>query len=212
VICLLFCISTITKTEIISAQNSHSIVLPEPNTEGGKSLKQVLKLRHSARQFSTENIPLQTLSDLLWAAWGINREDSGKRTAPSMGNRQTIDVYVATSNGLYLYEAKENTLTEIHEKDIRALIGRQSFVKEAPVNLIYVADLTRMGKIKDEQKMFLSAADAGYISQNVYLFCASEELATVVFHSINTDVLEKEMRLKPEQKIILAQSVGYPQK
>ena len=195
---------------ITFSQELESINLLPPQTEIGKPLMQVLKERNSYREFSSENLPLQILSDMLWAAWGINRPASGKRTAPSMGNRQTIDVYVATTDGLYLYDAKLNILTSVLEKDIRAAIGRQSFVKEAPVNLIFVADYTRMGERSDEQKSFLSAADTGYISQNVYLYCASEGLATVVYHSINRSALEKEMGLRPDQKITLAQSVGYP--
>ncbi|MFC1508854.1 SagB/ThcOx family dehydrogenase [Candidatus Omnitrophota bacterium] len=171
---------------------------------------QVLKARHSSREYSGKNLSKQILSNLLWAAWGVNRPGSGKRTAPSMGNRQTIDIYVANADGLYLFNAKENRLTGIIGKDIRALIGRQSFVKEAPVNLIFVADYSRMGNMSEEQKRFLSGADTGYISQNAYLYCASENLATVVYHSINNSILEKEMMLRPDQKITLAQSVGYP--
>ncbi|MBT4485032.1 MAG: SagB/ThcOx family dehydrogenase [Candidatus Latescibacteria bacterium] len=202
----------LTVSNITFSQELKTIKLLPPQTEIGKPLMQVLKARNSLREFSSENLPLQILSDMLWAAWGINRMDSGKRTAPSMGNRQTIDVYVATADGLYLYDEKQNILKGIHSKDIRAVIGRQSFVKEAPVNLIFVADYTRMGERPDEQKSFLSAADTGYISQNVYLYCASEGLATVVFHSIDRPALEKEMGLRPDQKITLAQSVGYLKK
>ncbi len=208
-IILFFLIDTSLIPDRAIAQEGVRIELPKPRTDGGKPLMQVLNRRHSSRQFSPEKLPLQILSDMLWAAWGINRSDAGKRTAPSMGNRQTIDVYIASADGLYLYDAKGNVLKQIHEKDIRAKIGRQSFVQEAPVNLIYVADFSRMGERSEEQKSFLSGADTGYISQNVYLYCASEGLATVVFHSINRPVLEKEMRLRADQKITLVQSVGY---
>ena len=204
--CMLICLDS----KIACAQELAGIKLPAPQMDGGKPLMQVLRDRRSSREYSEKNPQMQVLSDLLWAAWGVNRPESGKRTAPSMGNRQTIDIYVAMSDGLYLYDANDNSLTGITRKDIRASIGRQSFVKEAPVNLIFVADYSRMGNMQEEQKRFLSGADTGYISQNVYLYCASENLATVVYHSINSSALEKEMELRPEQKITLAQSVGYP--
>ena len=147
---------------------------------------------------------------MLWAAFGINRQDSEKRTAPSALNWQEIDLYVATADGLYLYEAKNHTLEPVLAEDIRAMTGRQSFVRAAPVNLIYVADFSRMGKATDKDKVFYSAADTGFISQNVYLYCASEGLATVVRGSIDRPALAKVMKLRPDQRIILAQSVGYP--
>ena len=152
------------------------------------------------------------LSNLLWAAFGINRPDTGKRTAPSAMDWQEIDIYVATSEGLYLYEAKGHTLKLIMPDDIRSLTGRQDFVKEAFANLIYVADFSRMGNAPKADKELYSAADTGFISQNVYLYCASERLATVVRGSIDRQALAKAMKLRPDQKIILAQSVGYPRK
>jgi SagB-type dehydrogenase family enzyme len=201
----------VSESSLTFAQDREIIRLPEPQTEIGKPLMQALKLRHSTREYSSKKLPFQEISNLLWAAWGINRIESGRRTAPSMSNRQTIDIYVAFANGLYLYNAKENSLNKIIDKDIREMTGRQEFTKNAPVNLIYVADFTRMSdKMPDEQKTVLSSADTGYISQNVYLYCASEGLATVVYHSINKADLEKEMGLSPDQKVIMAQSVGYP--
>ncbi len=147
---------------------------------------------------------------MLWAACGINRPETGKRTTPSAMNRQSIDVYVATAEGLFLYDAKWHTLKPILNHDIRALTGKQSFVAEAPVTLIYVADFKKMGDIKDEEKNFYSATNAGFISENVYLYCASEGLATVVRGSIDRESLAKAMKLGDNQKIILAQTVGYP--
>ena len=207
---VLLLILALSNTPIIFTQDSSTIVLPKPHMDGGKPLMQVLKKRRSSREFSTKKLPLNVLSDMLWAAWGINRSDTGRRTAPSMANRQTIDLYAASADGLFLYDAKKHCLIKILDKDIRAITGRQSFVKDAPVSLIYVADYSRMGKMADEQKHILSAADTGYISQNVYLYCASEELATVVFHSINKPELEREMGLRADQRVTLAQSVGYP--
>ena len=188
------------------------IKLPNPQVDGGRPLMQVLKDRSSSRSFSSEKLPNQILSNLLWAAFGINRPDTGKRTAPSAVNWQEIDIYVATADGLYLYEAKGQVLKLIMSVDIRALTGRQDFVKEAPVNLIYVADFSRMGNAPKGDKELYSAADTGFISQNVYLYCASERLSTVVRGSIDRQALANKMKLRPDQKIILAQSVGYPKK
>ena len=187
------------------------ISLPKPQTEGGKPLMQALKDRQTSRSFSSEKLPEQMLSNLLWAADGVNRAD-GKRTAPTAMNRQEIDVYVATADGLYLYDAKANALQPVVEKDIRALTGKQPFVKDAPVCLVFVADYARMGDGSEADKAVYSAADAGFVSQNVYLFCASEGLATGVRAMIAKDELAPAMKLRPDQKIILAQCVGYPKK
>ena len=188
-----------------------AIKLPPPNLNSGKSLMQSLQARKSSRDFSTKKIPVQIISNLLWAACGINRPESGKRTAPSAVNWQEIDIYVAMAEGLYLYNAKEHILKPVLNRDIRALTGKQSFVKEAPVNLIYVADFSKISKADIEEKNLYSAADTGFISQNVYLYCASEGLATVVRGMIDKDALSKSMNLTDNQKIILAQTVGYPE-
>jgi nitroreductase len=187
-----------------------SIQLPSPQTEGGKALMQVLKDRKTTRTFSGEKLPAQTLSNLLWAAFGINRPD-GRRTAPSAKNWQEIDIYIATADGLFLWDHQKNALNPVVTQDLRAMTGTQAYVKEAAVNLIYVADYSKVdggGYDKD----ILVGADTGLISENVYLYCASEGLATVVRASIDREKLAKELKLKPEQKIILAQSVGFPMK
>jgi SagB-type dehydrogenase family enzyme len=194
------------------AEELKPVQLPRPQMDGGRPLMQVLKDRSSSRSFSSEKLPSQVLSNLLWAASGINRPDSGKRTAPSAVNWQELDIYVATAEGLYLYDAKSHRLNPILSEDIRALTGRQPFVREAAVNLVYVADFSRMGRGTNEEKEFYSAADTGFIAQNVYLFCSSEGLATVVRASIDRPALAKVMKLRPDQKITLAQSVGYPKK
>jgi nitroreductase len=149
---------------------------------------------------------------MLWAASGINRPESGKRTAPSANNRQEIDIYVATAAGLYLYDAKANLLKPILAEDIRGVTGNQAFVKEAAVNLIYVADYAKLSSLSDEVKNMYASAATGFISENVYLYCTSEGLSTVVRASINRPALAKIMGLRPDQRIILAQSVGYPKK
>jgi SagB-type dehydrogenase family enzyme len=171
---------------------------------------QALRERKSLREFSSKEIPLQIISDLLWAANGINRPDSGYRTVPSAMNMQEIDIYVAKADGLYLFDAKQNMLISAVEEDIRALTGKQPFVKDAPLNLIYVADLSKMGKTSGSDADFYASADTGFISENVYLYCASAGLATVVRGSIDKLALAKAMKLRPDQKIIFAQTVGYP--
>jgi nitroreductase len=189
---------------------AESIQLPSPQMDGGKPLMQVLKDRQTVRTFSEEKLAAQTLSNLLWAAFGINRPD-GRRTAPSAKNWQEIEIYVATADGLFLWDYKKNALNPIVMKDLRAMTGTQAYVKEAAVNLVYVADYSKVdggGYDKD----ILVGADTGLISENVYLYCASEGLATVVRAGIDREKLAKELKLKPEQKIILAQSVGYPKK
>ena len=193
----------------LSAQDLKSISLPPPQTGGGQPLMQVLKERKTSRDFAADKLPPQLLSNLLWAAFGVNRPD-GRRTAPSAMNWQEIDVYVATADGLFLYDAKRNHLEAVLVQDIRPATGTQSFAATAPLDLVYVADLTKTSPGADAE--LFTAADAGFIAQNVYLFCASENLATVVRGSIDRVALAKAMKLRPEQKIILAQTVGYPKK
>ncbi len=185
--------------------------LTKPQMTGGMPLMEALLARQTQREYSSEKLPEQMLSNLLWAAFGINRPDSGKRTAPSAMNMQEIDIYVATADGLYLYDAKENALIPVLSEDIRAATGPQPFVKDAPVNLVFVADFAKM-RGSEENKVFYSATDTGFVSQNVYLFCASEGLATVVRGYVERDKLAKVMKLRDDQKIILAQTVGYPKK
>jgi SagB-type dehydrogenase family enzyme len=197
---------------LTQAQELSPIQLLKPQTEGGRPLMQVLKDRKTSRAFSLEKLPLQTLSNLLWAAFGINRPESGRRTAPSALNWQEIDLYVVLPEGAYLYDAKNHLLKPVSQGDFRAITGRQPFVREAPVNIIYVADFAKAGQAANEEKELYSAADTGVIVQNVYLFCASEGLATGVRAYIDKSVLSKALQLRPEQKIILAQSVGYPKK
>lgn len=193
-----------------AAQEATYMELPKPQTEGGKPLMETLKKRASSREFRPDKIPPQVLSNLLWAAFGVNRPESGGRTSPSAHNWQEIEIYVATPEALYLFDAKTHSLKTIFSEDIRAKAGLQSFVAEAPVDLIYVADLGKMHEAGETDRDFYSVADAGFISQNVYLFCASEGLATVVRGSIDRQALAQTMRLHPQQRIILSQTVGYP--
>jgi SagB-type dehydrogenase family enzyme len=201
---------SMTEAAFTVAAGPKPVQLPKPQVTGGKPLMQALKNRRSTRSFSSGKIPAQTLSNLLWAAFGVNRPDSGNRTAPSALNRQEIDIYVATAEGVFLFDGKNQNLLPVLDKDIRALTGTQPYVKDAPVNLVYVADFSKIKRAANEDMILYSAADAGFISENVYLFCASEGLATVVRGSIDRSSLARVLKLRPEQKIILAQSVGYP--
>ena len=205
ILILLLCFGFASKS-----QDMGIIQLPAPNTQGGKPLMETLKERQSSREFSNRDIPDQILSNLLWAAFGVNRPESGKRTAASAWNRQEVDIYVATSKAVYLYNAKDNTLIPLIIGDFRDKTGTQPFVKSVPVNLVFVADFARMGNINETEKYINASTSAGAISQNVYLFCASEKMATVVRGLIDKPMLSGEMKLRPDQKIILAQSVGYP--
>jgi hypothetical protein len=190
-------------------QEMKSVKLPAPKLDSKKSLAQALKDRKTTRQYGA-NLPEQTLSNLLWAAWGINRPDSGRRTAPSALNRQEISVYVATPQGMYLYDPKENTLVQIVSGDIRSLTYTQDPFKEAPLHLVYIADFAKMGEGEDSAKMILAAMDTGFIAENVYLYCASEKLPTGFRVSIDKEKLAQSMKLQPTQKIMAAQSVGLP--
>ena len=197
--------------DIILAEELKLIQLMKPQTEANP-LTQLLAKRSSSRDFSSEPLTEQVLANLLWAAFGINRADSGRRTAPSASNRQEIDIYVAMARGLYLYDAKLNVMKPILAEDVRSVTGTQAFVKEAALNLIYVADFSKMGSLSDQDKNFYAGADTGFISENVYLYCTSVGLATVVRASIDRPVLAKVMQLRGDQRITLAQSVGYPRK
>jgi len=194
------------------AQEAEVIKLPPPQTEGGMPLMQALKLRQSTRgDFGPDTkLPMQLISNLLWAADGVNRPD-GKRTAPSAIDWRNIDIYITTADGLFLYDAEQHALKVLGKKDVRAVAGMQDFVKTAPLNLIYVADLSKTkfgGKDMPEGETW-SFAGVGAIFQNVYLFCASENLACIVRAMIDRDAIAKELKLRPDQKVLIAQTVAY---
>ncbi len=197
--------------DIAGADEQKSIRLPKPQI-AGNPLMEILAKRSSYREFSSQPLPENVLSNLLWATAGINRPESGKRTAPTAMNKQEIDIYVATATGIYLYDAKSHTLKIVAPGDMRGLTGEQDFVAKAAVNLIYVADYSRMSAPSEQIKGLYAAADTGFMSENAYLYCASAGLATVVRAYIDKPVLAKAMKLREDQKIILAQSVGYPKR
>jgi SagB-type dehydrogenase family enzyme len=172
-------------------------------------LMDALAKRSTAREFDLRELSPRELSSLLWASFGINRPD-GKRTAPSAKNCQETDLYVILKQGAYLYDAKSNKLNLVLKGDLRSLAGTQAFATNAPVTLVFVADFARMEKMSAEEKMNFAGIDVGYISQNAYLFCASEGLVTGARASVDRKGLGSKLNLRPEQLIILAQSVGYP--
>jgi len=195
----------------VCSVNAQSINLPKPKISGGMPLHEALSKRETCRNFEKKELTLQQISDLLWAAFGINRPD-GKRTAPSAMNYQEIDLYVLLAKGSYRYHPKQNILEMVNQNDIRYFSGQQDQIKDAPVHVILVADLSKMGNSVSIDKTALSYADAGHISQNIYLFVASEGLATGIRHWIDKKTMSSKMYLKPSQSIILAHSIGYKKK
>ncbi len=185
------------------------LTLPKARRDGNAFLE-LLQLRRSTRTYSARPLEPQILADLLWAAFGASTRD-GYRTAPSARNWREIDIFITTVQGLFLYDPYSGSAEQILGDDIRALTGLQDFVGSAPVNLVYVANHDRMAGATEREAEFYSAADTGVIAENVYLACAASGLATVVRGLINRKMLAKAMRLAPQQRITLAQSVGYPQ-
>ncbi len=185
--------------------------LPAPQKAGGRPLMEALALRSTSRAFDPKELSTQQLSDLLWAAWGVNRPD-GRRTAPSARNGQEIDVYVLLKQGTFRYQAKGHRLEPVAPADLRALGGIQAFAKDAPVTLILVADLAKTGTGPLEQRREWASMDAGYISQNIYLYCASAGLATGARAYVDKAALGPKLALRPDQLILLGQSVGFPGK
>ena len=193
----------------VPAQELSAISLPAPQVGAGKPLMQALQERRTTRELKTNELPAQVLANVLWAAFGINRAGTGQRTAPSAMNSQEVDLYVALPAGLYRYDAKAHALAPVLPGDFRPKTSGQAFAKDAPAVLIYVADLPRLTKAAPEDRPFYAGVDTGCITQNVYLACASEGLGTVVY-ALNAAPLAAAMKLRPEQKIMLAQAVGYP--
>lgn len=190
------------------AQLVEKISLPQPQHTNKTSLDDALALRKSVRKFSpNEKLNNQQIANLLWAANGINRAD-GKRTAPSAMDWREIDIYVVMETGAFLWDPKQNVLTKVAAGDHRLLTGTQAFVKDAPLCLVYVADYSKMKEAKPEEKAVYAAVDCGHISQNVYLHCATDSLATVVRASVDKPTLAAKLQLKSNQNIVFVQSVG----
>ncbi len=189
------------------------IELPAPQKSGGKPLMDALKERKSTREFKKDPIPMPVLSSLLWAALGVNRDHPDYRTAPSTRNCNAIELYVVTEKFTYLYDPVKHRLSLVMQGDLRAATGMQEFVGHAPLNLVYVADYSKYpGDFTDEKKLTASCADAGFIGQNVYLYCASAGLGCVFRAMVDKNTLHDQMCLPALKKVIYAQTVGYPAK
>jgi len=186
-----------------------TIKLPAPDKRGGLPLMQALAKRRSSREFTSKPLPPSVLSNLLWAAFGVNRRGGG-RTAPSAINAQEIDVYVALPGGAYLYDAKAHTLQRVAASDLRRVTGYQDFVDDAPLDLVYVADHARMRMIPVGQRESYASVAAGAIAQNVYLYAASAGLATVIRAWIDRSAIADALGLSHDQQVLLSQTVGYP--
>jgi nitroreductase len=208
-----------TKTGVISsaipavvpaapALGTPAMILPAARGQGGKPLMEALRQRHSVREYSDRPLSPQTLSDLLWAAFGVNRPN-GDRTAPYWRHVMVIDVYAAMADGVWLYDPQQHALLPHLAADIRAQTGLQDFVATAPLNLIYVAHGERMTDIAPEERRLYASVDAGFIGQNVYLFCASENLGTVFRGAVDGRKLAQTLRLDEAQFVTFAQTVGY---
>ncbi len=194
----------------VVAQQSEPKELPPPRSEGGQSLTAALKLRRSTREYSDRPLPARVLSDLLWAAFGVNRPAIDGRTVPYWRHIMVIDVYLAMADGVWLYEPKTHKLLSYMKEDLRAMTGLQDFVAAAPLNLVYVAHGERMTDVTLEERRLYGSVDASFIGQNVYLFCASEGLATVFRGAVDGPKLGKALRLPDQEFVTFAQTVGYP--
>lgn len=204
IVILIFTI--VLNTNLIISQTEK---LPEPQMTGGMPLMDALKTRHSIREFSDKKLDRQTLSNILWAAFGVNRRESGKRTAPTAMDERAMELYVILEQGTYLYDAVENSLILIKDKDLRALAGTQPFVASAPLNIAYVADYSKM-KTAGETKEVYAGAHTGFIAQNVYLFCSSEGLGSVVRAYFEEEKLKAALNLDDSKNIVLVHTIGYP--
>ena len=189
------------------AQEARS--LPAPRKALGKPLMQALHLRRSTRDYSPRPLPEQVLADLLWAAYGINRP-SGERTAPYWRHIMVVDVYAAMADGVWVYDPEQHALRPHLAADIRAQTGLQDFCATAPLNLVYVVHGERMKEISPEARRLYGSVDAAFAGQNVYLYCASEGLASVFRGAVDYDNLARAMRLPDGQFVAFAQTVGYP--
>ena len=190
---------------------TRTITLPAPDRSGGLPLMKAIAKRRSAREFADDDLPLPVLSSLLWAAYGVNRRGGG-RTAPSALNAQEIDVYVALASGAYAYDAPAHRLRLVAAQDLRRVTGYQDFVDEAPLDLVYVADHSRMKLVPVDRRESYASVAAGAIAQNVYLFASSSGLATVIRAWIDRSAIADALGLAHDEQVLLSQTVGYPKR
>jgi SagB-type dehydrogenase family enzyme len=192
------------------AEGAIEVALPPPQAAVPTTLLEALRKRRSTREFASRELPRELLSTLLWCAFGINRPESGGRTAPSAHNWQEIEVFVALAEGAYRYVPRRHALQPVADANLRPATGVQDFVGRAPLNLVYVADFAKMVDASAEDRTFYAAADAGFVAQNVYLYCAAAGLACVVRGLVDRRRLAPLLKLTVDQRIVLAQTVGYP--
>ncbi len=185
------------------------VQLPAAARSGGMPLMSALAARHSTREYSDRALSPQTLGELLWAAFGINRP-SGERTAPYWRHVMVIDVYLAMADGVWLYEPQTHVLRPYLPHDLRAQTGMQEFVATVPLNLVYVAHGERMQDISAEERRLYASVDAAFIGQNVYLYCASVGLGSVFRGAVDARRLGELLKLPEGQFVTFAQSIGYP--
>ncbi len=185
-----------------------AITLPAPLREGGASLAEALDKRGSSREYRSDPLPLATLSGLLWAANGINRQGTG-HTAPSALNAQEIDIIVALPQGAYRFDAKAHALELVCASDVRRVTGYQDFVDTAALDLVYVADHGRMKRVPVAQRNSFASVAAGAIAQNVYLYCAGQGLSTVLRAWIDREAVSTALGLPHDQEVLLSQTVGF---
>jgi len=176
--------------------------------DDASGLMKALRERKSATGFQPQALPQDVLLTLLWAAWGINRPESGKRTAPSAMNAQEMDLYVLLAEGAFLYDAKANKLVSVVSQDLRAQAGGRGAMRDAPVQLVYVADYART-RVGSPQRELYSASHAGFIGQNVYLFCAAQGLGARFYASVDAAALKASLSLRENQAVLFGQAVGY---
>lgn len=188
--------------------NMKDIILPPPEMTGGIPLMEAFRKRASHRKCSEEDIDLQDISNLLWSAYGFNRD--GFRTAPSSHNRQEMELYVFLKSGVYLYDAAGNRLIHKIEGDLRALTGAQDFVAEVPVNVAFVADTSKITGKTPQGVLETIFVDTGFISENIYLYAAGAGLNTVIRAMFDREKLSAALNLRPEQTVTMVQSVGHP--
>lgn len=169
-----------------------------------------LQERKSTREYDDKELSHADLSDMLWAANGVNRPDDGKRTAPSALNRQDVDIYVILPKGAYVYDAKAHALNLVTEGDFRAAVaGGQEFVNQAPLCVVLVTDLSRLGDAENERTKAMGAVDVGVVSQNISIFCAAANLATVPRASMDEKALREALKLSDTQWPLMNHPIGY---
>jgi hypothetical protein len=193
-----------------STAPASTIDLPAPTLSAHATLRHALETRHSERAFLPDALSLQVLGSLLWAACGVNRAAIGGRTAPTACDWREIDVHVVLPEGAWRYDPDGHRLVRTCTDDLRALTGMQGYAATAPVDLVYVADESRMEGADPAQRTLLAAVDAGLVAQNVSLYCAAEGLGTVVRALVDRRPLAAALGLGPDQRITIAQSVGWP--